>query len=48
MSADVSELLAHVEADEELADVLIAISVVSRMLARKLQTGTDKEGNNHE
>ena len=34
--------------DEELIDVLIAISVISKWLAKKLQTSTKTKGENHE
>ena len=48
MQTEMRELLEDAKTDEELIDVLIAISVVSRMLARKLQTEKDKEGKDYE
>lgn len=45
MQKETIEKAAHLEADDrELIDVLIAISVVAKRLARKLQTELTKEG----
>lgn len=45
MQKETIEKAAHLETDDrELIDVLIAISVVAKRLARKLQTELTKEG----